>query len=84
MSRSDTKPVRISEIKIPNKNELNEGKLRSLENSPDSLESLLQSKSDPIRLEGQYPPYRVTSGRHRVYLAYQRGIGVIPASVESY
>jgi hypothetical protein len=76
---SETHPVKMSDIKIPNLHELNQGKLDSLKNSPDSLEKLLHSKSDPIALHKGNAPYEVYSGRHRVYLAYQKGIKVIPA-----
>jgi hypothetical protein len=76
---AQTQPVKMSDISIPSLRDLNSAKLRSLENSPDSLESLLHSKSDPIALHRGNPPYEVYSGRHRVYLASQKGIRVIPA-----
>jgi hypothetical protein len=75
----ETVPVKMSDIKIPKRSELNEAKLRSLQNSPDSLPSLLHSKTDPIYLYRGTPPYEVGSGRHRVYLAAQSGIKLIPA-----
>ncbi len=78
----ETRPVKMSDIRIPDFNELNQGKLLSLKNSPDSLEKLLHSKSDPIKLTGKKPPYEVYTGRHRVYLAYQRGIQLIPAVLD--
>lgn len=74
-----TTPVKMSDIQVPKKSELNEGKIRSLENSPDSIESLLHSKTDPIALHKGTPPYEVYSGRHRVYVAAQKGIKLIPA-----
>lgn len=74
----ETVPVKMSDIRIPKRSELIEGKIRSLENSPDSLSSLLHSKSDPIALHKGTPPYKVYSGRHRVYVAAQQGIKVIP------
>ncbi len=74
-----TRPVKMSDIRVPNRSELNEGKIRSLLNSPDSIESLLHSKTDPIALHKGTPPYEVYSGRHRVYVAAQKGIKLIPA-----
>lgn len=74
-----TVPVKMSDIRVPQRSELNEGKIRSIENSPDSISSLLHSKSDPIALHKGSPPYEVYSGRHRVYVAAQRGIKLIPA-----
>ncbi len=74
-----TRPVKMSDIRVPKRSELNEGKIRSLENSPDSIESLLHSKTDPIALHKGTPPYEVYSGRHRVYVAAQKGIKLIPA-----
>jgi hypothetical protein len=75
----ETRPVKISDIRVPKRSELNEGKIRSIEKSPDSIESLLHSKTDPIALHKGNPPYEVYSGRHRVYVAAQKGIKVIPA-----
>jgi hypothetical protein len=69
----------MSDIRVPKRSELNEGKIRSLLNSPDSIESLLHSKTDPIALHKGTPPYEVYSGRHRVYVAAQKGIKLIPA-----
>jgi hypothetical protein len=74
-----TVPVKISDIRVPNRSELIEGKIRSIENSPDSIESLIHSKSDPIALLKGTFPYEVHSGRHRVYVAAQKGIMLIPA-----
>ena len=75
----ETRPVKMSDIRVPKRSELNEGKIRSIEKSPDSIESLIHSKSDPIGLYKGKPPYEVCSGRHRVYVAAQKGIKVIPA-----
>ena len=75
----ETRPVKMSDIRVANRSELNEGKIKSIENSPDSISSLLHSKTDPIALHKGKPPYEVYSGRHRVYVAFQKGIKLIPA-----
>lgn len=75
----ETTPVKMSDIRVPNRSELIEGKIRSIENSPDSISSLLHDERDPITLDKGTPPYEVYSGRHRVYVAYQKGIKIIPA-----
>lgn len=73
-----TVPVKMSDIRVPKLSELNAGKIRSIKNSPDSIEFLLHSKSDPIALYKGTLPYEICSGRHRVYVAYQKGIKIIP------
>jgi hypothetical protein len=75
----ETVPVKISDIRVPNRSELIEGKITSVENSPDSISSLLHDATDPITLHKGTPPYEVYSGRHRVYVADQKGIKIIPA-----
>ncbi|WP_254174917.1 hypothetical protein [Planktothrix pseudagardhii] len=75
----ETVPVKMSDIRIPKRSELNELKIRALENSPDSLSSLLHDKKHPIVLYRGTRPYEICNGRHRIYLAAQQGIKVIPA-----
>ena len=75
----ETTPVKMSDIRVPNRSELIEGKIRSIENSPDSISSLLHDETDPITLHKGTPPYEVYSGRHRVYVANQKGTKITPA-----
>ena len=72
--------VKMSDIKVPNRSELNEAKIRGVETAYDSLDTQLNSKTDPVSLRRDTFPYEVYTGRHRVYVAYQRGYTSIPAT----
>lgn len=74
------KQIYLSDIENVTKLELNDSKLKALENSYDSFEDQLNSKSTPIALdEKQGKPYRIINGRHRVYLARRKGYSKVPA-----
>ncbi|MCC3569174.1 MULTISPECIES: hypothetical protein [unclassified Microcoleus] len=76
----ETVPVKMSDIRVLNLSELNPAKIRAIENSSESLSSLLHDQDDPIVLYRGTPPYELCDGRHRVYLAEQRGIKLVPAA----
>ena len=45
----------------------------------DSFETQLNSRNNPIALDRSSWPYRIINGRHRVFLARQKGYSSIPA-----
>jgi hypothetical protein len=72
--------VSISDIEQIPRKELEEKKLHALENSYDSFEAQLNSKLNPIALDrGRGKPYEIIDGRHRIYLARQKGYTSVPA-----
>ena len=46
------------------------------------FEVLLHQCSEPIRLDVRTMPYRILDGRHRIFLARQRGLITVPALLE--
>jgi hypothetical protein len=73
--------VRLSDIQTVSYSELEPKKLKALENSYDSFETQLNSKTNPIALDrGAGKPYQILNGRHRVYLARQKGYSSVPAT----
>ena len=71
------KTVNLSDIEAVSRGELSSVKLDALENSYDSFEHQLNSSSDPIAVSCGSKPYRITNGRHRVYLARQKGYSTV-------
>jgi hypothetical protein len=71
--------VNLSDIESISRSDLSSVKLEALENSFDSFETQLNSTSTPIALDGSSKPYRVSNGRHRVYLCRQKGYTSVPA-----
>jgi hypothetical protein len=72
--------VSLSDIEPVKKSELKDSRLRDLLNGHDSFEKVLNSKSDPIALDGKSgKPYKIIDGRHRVFLARQKGYSSVPA-----
>jgi len=71
--------VSLSDIESVSRSDLRESRLRDLENGYDSFDKVLNSSSDPIALDNSSRPYRITDGRHRVYLARQKGYSSVNA-----
>ena len=71
--------VSLSDIESVSRGELETSKLEALENGYDSFETQLNSKNSPIALDGTSMPYRIINGRHRIYLARQKGYYSVPA-----
>ena len=71
--------VSLSDIENVSRGELEAPKLEALENGYDSFETQLNSKNSPIALDGTFTPYRIINGRHRIYLARQKGYSSVPA-----
>jgi hypothetical protein len=80
MAHYDIVQVKLSDIENIRKNDLEQTKLDALENSYDSFEDQLNSKFNPIALDKGKSPYGVTDGRHRVFLARQKGYKSVPAT----
>lgn len=71
--------VDLSDIQYVDRNELKESRLNTLLNGYDPFEKVLKSESDPIALYKNTKPYEIADGRHRVYLARQKGYSQIRA-----
>lgn len=69
--------VYLSDIENISYSQLNESRLRNLENGHDSFDDVLNSSSDPVTLSQRSRPYEVLDGRHRVYLARKKGYSSI-------
>ncbi len=70
--------VSLSDIEQVSQSELSSSKLDALVNGYDSFEYQLNSSSNPIALSGSRP-YRIIDGRHRVFMARQKGYDSVPA-----
>jgi len=73
------KNFKLSDIENVNRSNLESKKLHALENSYDSFDYQLNSSSDPIALDCTRKPHRIINGRHRVYLARQKGYKEVSA-----
>jgi hypothetical protein len=74
--------INLSDIRIVERTELELDKLYALEHSFDSFEYQLNSSIDPIALDSRSgKPYQIINGRHRIYLARQKGIKSIKAKM---
>lgn len=71
--------VRLSDIENVHRGDLESSKLHALENGYDSFETQLNSRNNPIALDRSFRPYRIINGRHRVFLARQKGYSSVPA-----
>lgn len=69
--------VYLSDIENVSYHQLNESRLRYLENGYDSFDRILNSSSDPVTLSQRSRPYEILDGRHRVYLARKKGYSSI-------
>ncbi len=58
---------------------LKQSRIDTLLDGYSSFEEVINSKSDPITLSGANKPYEIIDGRHRVYLARQKGYTHVPA-----
>lgn len=76
---AQTQQVSLSDIESVDKSDLSESRLKTLLNGYSSFEEVLNSKSDPIALDRRSgKPYSITDGRHRIYLARQKGYSSVP------
>jgi hypothetical protein len=65
--------VSLSQIENVSRNSLNSERIAMLENGYSSFDTVLNSSSDPIALYRGTSPYEIADGRHRIYLARQKG-----------
>ncbi len=73
--------VLLSEIENINSGELNPKRIKNLLHGFSPFGQVLKSRSEPVALDGKRgKPYRIIDGRHRVYLARQKGYHFIPAA----
>ncbi|MFO0128231.1 MAG: hypothetical protein ACK54J_13670 [Pseudanabaena sp.] len=71
--------VALSDIRDVKKSELDDARIKTLLNGYNSFDEVLNSKSDPIALDkGRGKPYDIVDGRHRIYLARQKGYKAVP------
>lgn len=70
--------VSLSDIEHISQSDLSSSKLDALVNGYDSFEYQLNNSSNPIALSGSRP-YKVIDGRHRVFMARQKGYYTVPA-----
>jgi hypothetical protein len=71
--------VSLSDIEEVDGDELDKKKLDALENGYDSFEDQLNSVQYPIALDRESKPYGIINGRHRIYLAREKGYSSVPA-----
>lgn len=77
MSLEDVPLALIEEVRDA---ELMPERIELLLNGYSTFEDVLRSRADPITLDRPGPPYRIIDGRHRIYLARQRGYMSVPAN----
>jgi hypothetical protein len=68
--------VPLSSIRSVSRSELEDHKLKSLQDG--NFEEALNSRFNPIALD-RGSPHDITDGRHRIYLARQKGYKSVPA-----
>jgi hypothetical protein len=79
MAHPDAVQVNLSDIEDLDIEDLEEKKLHALENSYDSFEDQVNSRSNPIALDMSSIPYKILDGRHLVFLSRQKGHTSVPA-----
>ena len=77
---AQTQQVSLSDIRDVTKSELIQSRIDTLLDGYSPFEEVLNSKSNPIALDkGNGKPYDIHDGRHRIYLARQKGYSSVPA-----
>jgi hypothetical protein len=79
MAHPNAVQVKLSDIEELDLKDLEETKLHALENSYDSFEDQVNSRSNPIALDMNSTPYKILDGRHRIFLSRQKGHTSVPA-----
>jgi len=66
--------VPLTEIEEVNRQELDQRRLDALLHGFSPFDQVLKSESDPLTLDKRFgKPYRIIDGRHRIFLARQKG-----------
>src|SRR3954447_20058843 len=73
------KHIPLNAIEQVNIDELKPNRIDILLNGAESFDTVINSRLNPITLDGPHAPYVIIDGRHRVYLSRQRGDTHIPA-----
>jgi hypothetical protein len=73
--------IALSEIVDVSRNELSDKRLQTLLDGFNTFEQVLASKSDPIVLDASRKPYDIIEGRHRIYLAREKGYTSVPCQL---
>jgi hypothetical protein len=79
MAHPNAVQVKLSDIEELDLKDLEQAKLHALENSYDSFEDQVNSRSNPIALDMTSIPYKILDGRHRIFLSRQKGHTSVPA-----
>lgn len=66
----------IEDVKLE---DLSQSRIQDLLHGAEPFDGVLNSQTNPITLDGANPPYQIIEGRHRVYLARQKGYMYVPA-----
>lgn len=74
--------VLLSDIEPVDSSTLSQRRLDELQNGFSSFDECLNLRSDPLKLEGSFPPYSITDGHHRIYLARQKGYTSVNALLD--
>ncbi len=71
--------IKLSDIEPVKKSDLKTSRLDTLLNGYNTFDEVLKSASDTIALSGKQAPYTIIDGRHRIYLARQKGYSEVNA-----
>jgi hypothetical protein len=75
--------VSLDDIEYVSLSELSDSRLETLQNGYSSFEEVLNSSSDPITLDSSGGiPYTIIDGRHRIYLAREKGYSSVLAELQ--
>lgn len=80
-----TEKIKLSDIRNIESKELDNRRLDTLQNEYTKFEELLEnntSTKDPIMIDKSVYPYAITDGRHRIFLARQKGYTHILCAVQ--
>lgn len=72
--------IPLALVEEVNLSELEAERIETLLTGYSPFEEVLHSTRNPITLDRPGPPYRIIDGRHRIYLARQRGYQSVPAN----
>lgn len=71
--------INLNDIEPVKRDDLNSTRLDTLLNGYNTFDEVLAGAADPIALSGKKAPYSIIDGRHRIYLARQKGYSSVNA-----
>lgn len=74
--------VKLDDIEDVYKGILSDSRLDTLQDGYSSFDDVVNSRSDPITLDASSTPYKIIDGRHRIYLAREKGYRSVPAILQ--